>query len=42
MARLVLAGVLVAELYDALVEPQTQAPTFYVDFPVETSPLTRR
>ncbi len=36
------AGLLVAELYDALVEPRTQGPTFYVDFPLETSPLTRR
>jgi lysyl-tRNA synthetase class 2 len=32
----------VAALYDALVEPATTAPTFYTDFPVETSPLTRR
>jgi lysyl-tRNA synthetase class 2 len=35
------AGRLVLALYDALVEPVTDAPTFYVDFPVETSPLTR-
>jgi lysyl-tRNA synthetase class 2 len=35
------AGVLVLALYDALVEPATTAPTFYVDFPLETSPLTR-
>ncbi|GAB2928390.1 bifunctional lysylphosphatidylglycerol synthetase/lysine--tRNA ligase LysX [Rhodococcus aerolatus] len=35
------AGEAVVELYDELVEGQTQAPTFYTDFPVETSPLTR-
>lgn len=35
------AGEAVLELYDELVEGQTQAPTFYTDFPVETSPLTR-
>lgn len=35
------AGELVLELYDALVEKQTVLPTFYTDFPVETSPLTR-
>jgi lysyl-tRNA synthetase, class II len=35
------AGILVLGLYDALVEPTTTAPTFYVDFPLETSPLTR-
>ena len=35
------AGLLVAELYEALVEKQTVEPTFYLDFPVETSPLTR-
>jgi lysyl-tRNA synthetase class 2 len=35
------AGEAVAELYEALVEPVTAAPTFYTDFPVETSPLTR-
>lgn len=34
-------GELVAELYDRLVEPSTVGPTFYIDFPVETSPLTR-
>jgi lysyl-tRNA synthetase class 2 len=28
-------------LYDALVEPVTTTPTFYTDFPLETSPLTR-
>lgn len=35
-------GAALEELYAALVEPTTLAPTFYVDFPVETSPLTRR
>jgi lysyl-tRNA synthetase class 2 len=35
------AGEIVAELYDQLVEGQTFEPTFYQDFPVETSPLTR-
>jgi lysyl-tRNA synthetase class 2 len=34
-------GALVNELYDRFVEGQTVAPTFYTDFPVETSPLTR-
>jgi lysyl-tRNA synthetase class 2 len=36
------AGELVVELYDALVEKQTGYPTFYTDFPLETSPLTRQ
>ncbi|KNX39477.1 lysine--tRNA ligase [Luteipulveratus halotolerans] len=36
------AGRLVVELYEALVEKQTTFPTFYTDFPLETSPLTRR
>lgn len=36
------AGEIVVELYDALVESETQFPTFYTDFPVETSPLTRK
>ena len=36
------AGQLVVELYEALVEKQTEAPTFYLDFPIETSPLTRQ
>jgi lysyl-tRNA synthetase class 2 len=36
------AGQVVAELYDELVEGQTFEPTFYKDFPVETSPLTRK
>ncbi|MDR2453265.1 MAG: bifunctional lysylphosphatidylglycerol synthetase/lysine--tRNA ligase LysX [Bifidobacteriaceae bacterium] len=35
------AGEVVSEMYDALVEGQTFEPTFYKDFPVETSPLTR-
>jgi lysyl-tRNA synthetase class 2 len=35
------AGLLVTELYEALVEKHTAEPTFYLDFPVETSPLTR-
>lgn len=35
------AGAMVTELYEELVEPATIAPTFYLDFPVETSPLTR-
>jgi lysyl-tRNA synthetase class 2 len=35
------AGELVLELYDELVEPATVQPTFYTDFPIETSPLTR-
>ncbi|WP_409485528.1 bifunctional lysylphosphatidylglycerol synthetase/lysine--tRNA ligase LysX [Arsenicicoccus dermatophilus] len=34
-------GELVVELYDELVERQTTFPTFYTDFPLETSPLTR-
>jgi lysyl-tRNA synthetase class 2 len=35
------AGESVVALYDALVEPVTTTPTFYTDFPLETSPLTR-
>ena len=35
------AGEIVMDLYDHLVEATTYLPTFYVDFPVETSPLTR-
>lgn len=35
------AGEIVMDLYDHLVEPATVAPTFYYDFPVETSPLAR-
>ncbi len=36
------AGELVMELYEALVEKQTEFPTFYCDFPIEVSPLARR
>lgn len=32
-------GALIEELYGELVEPDTMFPTFYIDFPVETSPL---
>lgn len=35
-------GALVSELYDRFVEGQTVEPTFYTDFPVESSPLTRQ
>jgi lysyl-tRNA synthetase class 2 len=35
------AGAVIEELYAELVEPTTVRPTFYTDFPVETSPLTR-
>ena len=35
------AGAVIEELYAELVEPATLSPTFYTDFPVETSPLTR-
>jgi lysyl-tRNA synthetase class 2 len=34
-------GQVVLELYEQLVEGQTVLPTFYRDFPVEVSPLTR-
>lgn len=34
-------GAIIEQLYEKLVEPQTITPTFYVDFPAETSPLTR-
>jgi lysyl-tRNA synthetase class 2 len=34
-------GGLVVALYERLVEACTAQPTFYIDFPVETSPLTR-
>ncbi len=34
-------GALLEELYAQLVEPNTMTPTFYTDFPQETSPLTR-
>lgn len=35
------AGEMVEELYAELVEADTTTPTFFLDFPVETSPLTR-
>ena len=35
------AGEIVVELYEELVEKRTVGPTFYTDFPLETSPLTR-
>jgi lysyl-tRNA synthetase class 2 len=35
------SGTLVGALYEELVEASTVEPTFYLDFPVETSPLTR-
>lgn len=34
------AGAVLEELYGELVEPNTLEPTFYCDFPEETSPLT--
>ncbi len=34
-------GQIVLEMYERLVEARTQLPTFYRDFPVEVSPLTR-
>jgi lysyl-tRNA synthetase, class II len=34
-------GQIVLEMYERLVEEQTVEPTFYRDFPVEVSPLTR-
>jgi lysyl-tRNA synthetase class 2 len=34
-------GAVLEQLYADLVEPATVLPTFYLDFPVETSPLTR-
>lgn len=34
-------GKLVEELWEHLVKPDLRAPTFVVDFPVETSPLTK-
>lgn len=36
------AGGMITALYDDLVEAKTLHPTFYTDFPVSTSPLTRR
>ena len=35
------AGTVALEMYERLVEEHTQQPTFYCDFPVEVSPLTR-
>ncbi|GED96256.1 bifunctional lysylphosphatidylglycerol synthetase/lysine--tRNA ligase LysX [Gordonia crocea] len=35
------AGQIVAELYEHFGEARTTAPTFYLDFPASTSPLTR-
>jgi lysyl-tRNA synthetase class 2 len=35
-------GQIVLEMYERLVEKQTVEPTFYRDFPVEVSPLTRQ
>jgi lysyl-tRNA synthetase class 2 len=35
------AGAVVLELYEHLVEARTQQPTFYIDFPLSVSPLTR-
>jgi lysyl-tRNA synthetase, class II len=35
------AGAVVLELYERLVEGQTEQPTFYKDFPTSVSPLTR-
>ena len=35
------AGTMIEDLYADLVEPNTTTPTFFVDFPQETSPLTR-
>jgi lysyl-tRNA synthetase, class II len=34
-------GAVVLELYERLVEHETVAPTFYLDFPTDVSPLTR-
>jgi lysyl-tRNA synthetase class 2 len=36
------SGQVVLEMYERLVEGRTVEPTFYRDFPVEVSPLTRR
>ncbi|WP_459954818.1 bifunctional lysylphosphatidylglycerol synthetase/lysine--tRNA ligase LysX [Nocardia sp. IFM 10818] len=35
-------GQIVLEMYEHLVESQTEEPTFYIDFPTSVSPLTRR
>jgi len=34
-------GAMVLELYEQLVEDRTEQPTFYIDFPISVSPLTR-
>ncbi len=34
-------GILIERLYEELVEPETTLPTFYTDFPSDTSPLAR-
>jgi lysyl-tRNA synthetase class 2 len=34
-------GAVVLELYEHLVEDRTEKPTFYIDFPLSVSPLTR-
>jgi lysyl-tRNA synthetase class 2 len=36
-----LPGKVVEEIFEALVQPTLQEPTFVVDYPVDTSPLTR-
>jgi lysyl-tRNA synthetase class 2 len=36
-----LAGKVVEELFEALVQQTLQAPTFVIDYPLDTSPLTR-
>jgi len=36
-----LPGKVTEEIFEALVQPTLQAPTFVVDYPVDTSPLTR-
>jgi lysyl-tRNA synthetase class 2 len=36
-----LPGKVVEEIFEALVQPTLQAPTFVIDYPVDTSPLTR-
>jgi lysyl-tRNA synthetase, class II len=35
------AGAVVLELYEHLVEDRTEQPTFYINFPISVSPLTR-
>ncbi|WP_145033664.1 bifunctional lysylphosphatidylglycerol synthetase/lysine--tRNA ligase LysX [Micrococcus luteus] len=35
------SGVIIERMYEELVEAQTTSPTFYTDFPAETSPLAR-